>query len=201
MDTVVTFSVNMTNAVGNDSHQFDPVNDQLYVNGIPSFFTWNTSLPQLTNNPIGSLIYSIDILLPAGSSIQQTYKYGINANDDEAGSGNNHVRYVRTTGRYVMPMDKFGTQHGEPASFGQLSASTASAGRVPVTWLGLPHVHLQTSTNLTAWADRPETDGASGWTSGTLQSPSDGTGNGFISSTNYSTGSGRTFFRLVQPRN
>jgi hypothetical protein len=181
-DTTVTFRVSMTNAVGTDTHVFDPVADTLYINGVPSFVTWNAFLlPQLTNNPVDSKVYSVDVLLAKGSLVRQSYKYGINAIDNEAPQGNNHVRYVRTTGTYVMPLDTFGNMVVEP-SFDNLKASISTTpGRVLVSWLGRPGVSLQTKTSLTggSWVDHPETDG--------------------LSSTNWPSGSNVLFFRLVKP--
>jgi len=177
----VTFRVSMTNAVGTDAHVFDPSADGVYLNGVPSFGTWDVTLPQLTNNPVGSQIYSIDVLLAKGSNVQQTYKYGINGNDDEAPQGNNHVRYVRATGTYVMPLDTFGNMVVEP-SFGNLQAShSTTSGHVLISWLGRPGVFLQTKTNLSGglWVDHPETDG--------------------LSSTNWPSGGNPLFFRLVKP--
>jgi len=179
-DTTVTFRVNMTNAVGTDVHAFDPASgDAVYINGIPSFANWDTGLPQLSNNPIGSTNYSIDIFLPKGSPVMQTYKYGINGVDDEAPANANHVRYVRQTGTYVMPLDKFGTQTVEP-SFGNLKASASTPGHVMISWLGRPGVHLQTKSSLTgAWTDHPETDG--------------------LASTNWPSAGAPQFFRLIKP--
>ena len=181
-DTTVTFRVSMTNAVGTDTHVFDPLADTLYINGIPSFVTWNGFLlPQLTNYPAGSKVYSLDVLLAKGSSVRQTYKYGINAIDNEAPQGNNHVRYVRTTGTYVMPLDTFGSMVVEP-SFDNLRASVSTTpGHVLVSWLGRPGVSLQTKTSLSGglWVDHPETDG--------------------LSSTNWPSGGSGLFFRLVKP--
>jgi hypothetical protein len=181
-ETTVTFRVSMTNAVGTDSHAFDPGADSVSLNGVPSFGTWDVSLlPQLTNNPVGSKVYSVDVLLAKGSPVQQTYKYGINGNDNEAPQGNNHVRYVRTTGTYVMPLDTFGTMVVEP-SFGNLQASvSATPGHVLISWLGRPGVSLQTKTSLSggSWVDHPETDG--------------------LSSTNWPSGGSVLFFRLVKP--
>jgi hypothetical protein len=181
VDTTVTFRVSMTNAVGTDAHVFNPGADSVYLNGVPSFGTWDVSLPLLTNNPSGSEVYSIDVLLAKGSPVQQTYKYGINGNDDEAPQGNNHVRYVRTTDTYVMPLDTFGAMVVEP-SFGNLQASVSETpGHVLISWLGRPGVFLQTKTSLAGglWVDHPETDG--------------------LSSTNWPSGGSVLFFRLVKP--
>ena len=110
VDTVVVFSVNMTNAVGTDAHAFDPAVDTLHLNGVPNgFATWDTALPLMTNNPVGSRIYSIEFVLPKGSPVQQTYKYGINGLDNEAAAGSNHIRTVRRTGTYTFPLDTFGS--------------------------------------------------------------------------------------------
>jgi hypothetical protein len=194
VDAVVTFRVSMTNAVGTDSHAFDPAVDQVFINGVPNgFATWDTSLlPQLTNNPVGSKIYSTELTLPKGSPVQQTYKFGINGADNEAASGANHIRIVRTASAYTMPLDTFGNQLVEP-SFGQLAAGPVSAGQVSVSWLGRPGVHLQTAADLTSgtWQDLLNTDGA-GWASG-YTSP-----NGFVSVTNYPTIAEKTFFRLIK---
>jgi hypothetical protein len=168
-DTTVTFRVNMTNAVGTDSHAFDPASgDLVNINGVPSSFAaWDTSLPALSNNPVGSTNYSVDILVPKGSPVMQTYKYGINGNDDEAPAGNNHVRYIRQTGTYVMPLDKFGTQAVE-TSFGNLQASSSTPG------------HVLTKSSITgSWTDHPETDG--------------------LSSTNWPSAGAPQFFRLIKP--
>jgi hypothetical protein len=193
VDTVVTFRLSMTNAVGTDSHAFDPAVDQVFINGVPNGFTaWDAGLPQLTNNPVGSQIYSTELTLPKGSPVQPTYKFGINGADNEAASGANHLRIVRTAGAYAMPLDTFGNQRVEP-SFGQLAAGPVSAGQVSVSWLGRPGVHLQTAADLTSgtWQDLLNTDGAS-WVSG-YTSP-----NGFVSVTNYPTSAGKTFFRLIK---
>jgi hypothetical protein len=187
VDTLVTFSVNMAGAVGTDGHAFNPSSDQLFINGLPSggFATWDTSLPQLTNNPAGSGIYSIEVLIPKGSPLQQTYKFGIsdgvNPIDNEAAAGNNHVRYIRGVGTYSMPLDTFGNQLVEP-SFGDLKCSQASPGYVLVSWLGRPGVHLQTRASLASgsWVDHLETDG--------------------LNSTNWPTsGDQNLFFRLTKP--
>lgn len=180
-DTLVTFSVSMTNAMGTDGHAFAPASDSVYLNGVPNGFSaWGISLPQLTNNPVGSGIYSIDLLVPKGSPVMQVYKYGINGVDDEAPVNSNHTRAIRTTGTYVMPLDQFGNQYVEP-SFGNLRAAHPAAGKVLISWLGRPGVYLQTRTNLTTapWVNHLETDG--------------------LSSTNWPVGGGNQFFRLIKP--
>ncbi len=124
--------------------------------------------------------------------MQQTYKYGINGNDDEAPPNSNHVRFVRTTGAYTLPRDTFGAQLVEP-SFGLLSAGPASAGSVAISWLGRPGVHLQANTALSGgtWQDLLNTDGAT-WTQGHAST------NGLVSVTNYPAMGAKTFFRLIK---
>lgn len=193
-NTLVTFSVNMTNAVGTDSYSFTPGTDSVFLNGVTTpdssgFWSWapDTTLGSLggpaeflmVNNPAGSAIYTLQLTVPAGTALAVDYKYGINGADDEAGFQDNHIRYIRTDGSYVMPLDKFGNQYVEPA-FGNLATAQPVAGKIPITWLGLPNVHLQSATSLSGpWTDHPET---AGW-----------------NSTNWPVGSGSQFFRLVQP--
>jgi hypothetical protein len=178
-DTTVTFTVNMTNAVSYDGslgRPFDPTLDSVNINGVPPpFVAWGAGLPQCINNPVGSELYSIDILLPKGSPVQQIYKYGIDELDNEAPAGQNHVRYVRSTGTYVMPLDKFGKQLVE----NYLTAVPSTPGHVMVTWGAGTHLQTRTSLSSGAWTDHPETIG--------------------MYSTNWPTGGGATFFRVFSP--
>src|ERR1039458_949023 len=198
-DTLVTFTVDMTNASQYPTGPaFNPGSDTVYING--SWLGWlgwnpiNLAGYQLTNNPPGSEVYSGQFLIPKGSPIPVTYKYSINGLDNEAASNNNHVRYVRSTatGAYSFPMDAFGNQYNEP-SFGQLAVGPISAGTVRLTWLGAPNVEVQTRTNLISgsWVSHPETAGTV-WTAGTNSV------NGLVSVTNWPAGGGTLFFRLIQ---
>ena len=190
----VTFSVSMTNAVGTDSHVFVPGVDSVYLNGVDvtnspgnySFDPWTNSPPGnplgnflMTNSPAGSRIYTITVPIPAGYPVALSYQYSINGNQDEA-SGTNHVRYIRSTGTYALPLDTFGNMVQEQ-SFGNLTIGPKSGGNVPITWLGRPGVHLQVSPNLNTglWTDLPGTDAHS--------------------STNYPAGAAQDFFRLSNP--
>jgi hypothetical protein len=78
-----------------------------------------------------------------------------------------------------LPEDKFGSMVQESA-IGDLAIGSRSAGNVPISWLGLPGVSLQTMTNLTSgtWLELPNTYGQN--------------------STNYPVGTGASFFRLIQ---
>ena len=84
--------------------------------------------------------------------------------------------------------------YGEPVAWGNLTAGPAVGGYVPVSWLGLPGVQLQTATSVVGgnWTNLPNTDGTS-WSNGFSSN------NGFVSVTNYPTSAGKTFFRLIQP--
>ncbi|MEI9960880.1 MAG: hypothetical protein WDM76_07020 [Limisphaerales bacterium] len=111
----------MTNAVGTDSHVFDPGSDYLFING--DFANWPSWDPislvgaglQCVNDPPGSGIYTYTVTFPKGHARALTYKYSINGADNEAGAYLNHVRYIRSTnGVCNLPLDKFGTQTAEP---------------------------------------------------------------------------------------
>jgi hypothetical protein len=207
--TEVTFTVNMTNAVDDNGVAFVPATDTVYINGTlpPSgqflsdsaFWqdpTVQSDWPNLQLTEVGlSSLYSVSFLIPAGSPLQITYKYGIFHNagpvntgtlDNEAGFADNHSRYIRALGTYSFPVDIFGQQVANPAaaneiSFGNLAISNSTAGNVALTWLGRPGVYLQTSTNLSSGV----------WTTYT------GSGEG-TSATNLPA-SGNAFFRLVNP--
>ncbi len=219
-DTLVTFSVSMTNAVGVTDNNptyggiaWESGPHSVYINGpfvnfngVPHAW-WGTAgsfnktpvddAPlawQLVNNSFPSEIYSLQVLLPKGSPVRVQYKYSIDGYDNEAAPGQDHFREVRTLGlaNYAFPMDTFGTNSVEPA-FGNLSIGAASAGKVPISWLGLPGVHLQTKANLAAgtWTDLYNTDGTN-WTAGYMST------DGLTSLTNYTMGGAPTFFRLIK---
>ena len=185
MDTLVTFSVSMTNAVGTDAHVWNGGADTVYING--DFTGWQPWNPiglsglNCTNNPPGTEVYSYTTNFLKGRPRSVKYKYAINGADDEAPANQDHFRYIRSTnGFYQMPLDTFGNQYGEPR-FGNLSVGRRSGNIIPVTWLGYPGVHLQSRSNLISgsWQDLNATDSQS--------------------STNWPVGGGVQFFRLVQP--
>lgn len=179
-NTTVVFTVNMTNAEQYPSGPaFNPTSDSVYINGdFLGWPTWATTLPQMA--PEGTnLVYTYSNVFNAGSPVVVNYKYGIDGSDNEAGFGQNHVRYIRGYGTYYMPMDTFGNQVVEQ-SFGNLAIAQPSGGHVPITWLGRPGVHLQVSSNVNGpWVDHPETDA--------------------LSSTNWPLGGSSLYFRLVHP--
>jgi hypothetical protein len=181
-DTLVTFTVDMTGAVGTDGLVFDPLNHYVCING--DWMPWWSWAPgaafeyQLWPEGLGSN-YSITLPLPRGTPLALAYKYSINGLDNESGFKQNHVRYIRVPGNYTLPTDTFGHQTVE-ATFGNLRIDRPSGQRALVSWLGLPGVHLQVTTNLSgaAWHDLVETDG--------------------LNSTNYPVTTGQAFFRLIR---
>jgi hypothetical protein len=203
-DTLVTFTVNMTNAVTaagttnvNGGTNFDPDVNSVYINGdwLPGgWWSWGwvpVSPPygpyQLINNPVGSELYSITLTVPAGNSLALTYKFSIDGIDNELPAYVNHIRYIRNQGNYTLPLDNFGTQVTEP-QLGPLTIGAPSGGKVPVSWLGLPEAYLQTSTNAgnpAAWVNHPETAAYGSYTG--------------IYSTNYPVSGGALFFRTTNP--
>ncbi len=186
VDTLVTFSVSMTNAVGTDAHTFDPNNDLVFINGdFAGWVAWSpialtTAGLTCGNNPAGSQVYTFQKTFLKNQSRFVDYKYSINGADNEAGFGQDHGRYIRSTnGVYTLPLDTFGNQYREP-KFGNLAIGRPVAGALPVTWLGYPGVNLQTSSSLNgSWANVPNTDSQS--------------------STNWPSTGGIKFFRLIQP--
>lgn len=142
-----------------------------------------------------SLLYSGYYSVPAGHSLQVNFKYGIyhntsyymtNSCDNEASANLNHTRYIRATGTYSFPVDIFGIEQTNQAAateppFGSLAIGKPTSTYFPITWLGLPGVHLQYSTNLasTNWVDVIATAGQN--------------------ATNWPISTGNRFFRLIQP--
>lgn len=181
VDTSVIFRVDMTGATTTTGHQFDPNADSLFLNG--DFVGWlgwdpiSLSGQQMTNDPPGSSVYSFTTTFSKGHSRSVAYKMSINGPDNEAPSGQNHFRYIRSTnGVYTMPVDKFGNQLVEP-KFGNLAIGKPAGGSIPITWLGYPGVHLQTATSLRGtWNDQAATDAQN--------------------STNWPFSGGNQFFRL-----
>ena len=196
-NTLVTFSVDMSHAVQyGTSTAFNPASDTVFVNG--AWLGWlgwdpiSLASYQLTNNPVGSSIYSLQVLFPKGSSLPVTYKYSIDGADNEAAANQNHERVIRSiaTGAYSFATDTFGNQYDEPA-FGKLSVRNVSGGNVQLSWLGAPNVEVQTSSSITgSWTTLPQTSGEF-WSAGI------NTTNGLLSVTNIPT-SGNSYFRLIQ---
>src|SRR6185437_10255702 len=126
--TLVTFNVNMTNAVTGTNaanptpYAFNPSTDRVYINGVnyPAPTTANTVnigastvpygddttntaiLPFLmTNNPPGSEVYSLQVLVPAGYPIRTgSYRYSINGTNNE-GINNGITNGLPATGTRI----------------------------------------------------------------------------------------------------
>jgi hypothetical protein len=231
--TPVLFSVNMNGAVATNGYVFNPSSDAVYINGMfanggstyypQAWYSWAGGVNPVTAPPGYQMIregttaiYTNTIIIPAGTPIALSYQYGMDPGgfnggplEDEASSGANHFRVVRSTALnpYVMPADTFTNQpHQEPLfapgniyeymgtlSGGDLSVGTAIAGTIPVSWLGRPGAHLQSATNINGpWMDIWATDGTN-WASGV------NTTNGLMSVTNWPDANGTTYFRLAKP--
>jgi hypothetical protein len=201
--TLVTFSVNMTNAVAVDGYAFNPGTDRVYINGVNITNTVvppamnqvafggdtigggiNTALDPflMTADPPGSQIYKYTVQVPAGFTVRTpNYRYSINGTNNEASAGN-HRRYIRSVGSYQMPLDTWGNMFSDPTSFGNLAIGQKSGPSVPVTWTGRPGVRLQVNSNLTS---------IPGWQSLI--------GTDATSATNFPAGASANYFRLVKP--
>jgi len=212
----VTFSVDMNGAVGTEGHVFNASADNVYVNGqFPNWYPWAPGANPMPAPPgfqmveVGtSTIYTNTVIFPGGSPVDFSYKYGIDINaalggpdDDEAASGLNHGRVVRTLAQspYVLPPDKFGNQYNEPffgsanPSGGNLAVGGKSGGSVPVQWLGCPGARLAYSGSLKGpWQQILATDGTN-WSAGFSST------NGLVSQTNWPTAGGNVYFRLIKP--
>lgn len=209
-NTMVTFSVNMTNAhtyaAYTPSNNFDATSMNVYITGNFDDTGWAPSpwaipnMRQMTETPTGSRIYTYTHTVLAGHPVDIHYKYGyddgVNNLDNEAPAYQDHVRVVRltATGSYTMPTDTFGNQHVEP-SMNMVSITPAGGGNVSVKWLGRPGVKLQKSGSVSggSWSSYDATDGST-WT-GTTNITSDG----WACSTNLPAGGSAGFFRLVKP--
>jgi hypothetical protein len=188
-DTTVTFVLQLTNGTPDTAGiPFDKVNDKVYINGeFLKWLPWNNSLPEMTNNPVGSDLYQQTFVITAGTSRQLHFKYGVDgpghgALDNENVTYIDHYQYVRNNNNpYTMATSQFGTNFTssliEPL-FGSLKAGAPSGGHIPVTWVGCACVTLQTKSSLApgAWTDLPATDATS--------------------STNYPNSGGQQYFRL-----
>ena len=231
--TPVLFSVDMNGAVATNGTAFNPSSDAVYINGMfangggtpypQAWYPWSGGANPVSAPPGyqmiregSSTIYTNTIIIPAGTPVALSYQYGIDPSgfnggplEDEAPTGANHFRVVRTTAvnLYSMALDTFTNQPYQEPLFargniyeamgtltgGNLTVGTQVAGSIPVSWLGRPGAHLRTATSVNGpWTDLWATDGTN-WTSGV------NTTNGLLSVTNCPTGGGATFFRLIKP--
>jgi hypothetical protein len=204
---MVTFTVNMTNGTGTGpggSATFDnayPSGDAIYINGLNngvnnSFWTWGglgDPTYQMTQIP-NTFLFTITVPVNPGQNDLLVYKYSINGNDDEAASGDNHERWIRSLPNYTMPVDTYASQGSanqveSPA--GNLTATAVPGNKVQLTWLGRRGVLLETANSLspgTVWTPLPLTDGTN-----LIVAP------GGMATTNYTIGQTNVFYQLVGP--
>jgi len=194
----VTFSVNMSNAVGYTGSPVYDGSQTVYINGdfvgwkgqVGDTADWGTNpKPELmlTKNPTSD-VHSVTLPLPPGQNLRIEYKYTMGGEDNEAGGGLNHVRYIRTApgqDSYALPLDNWtGTNANNIANLqepqiGYLTV-TAGSGEVQLQWLGLKCAGLQTATSVTGpWTPQPATDG--------------------LNSTNLPTAADSLFIRVAKP--
>ncbi len=177
--TDVTFIAHLPNGrLDNNGIPFDKQNDKVYINGaFLGWPAWNNSLPEMTNNPVGSDYYQATLTIPAGDRRMQ-FKFGIDGPghgfmDNENPVYSDHVKYIRDNNNsFTLPVAEFGNLYlstlVEPV-FGNLVAGANVGGNVPITWLGGTCVTLQSRTSLSAgsWTDHPATaaTGSTNWPS------------------------------------
>lgn len=169
----ITFSVNMTNAVGTylDSTVYDG-SQNVYLNGdFAGWWGWGDTNNAATNYLMSKAgdIYSLTVPIPPGNVLRLQYKYSMNGVDDEAQSGQDHVRYIRTLPgqtSYSLPLDNWtGTSASNIAKLkepmiGYVNVTPGVPGQVNLQWLGLKCAGLQATTNLTSsWTAYPATEG------------------------------------------
>jgi hypothetical protein len=205
---MVTFTVNMTNGTGTGpggTATFDnqyPSSDSIYINGLNngvnnSFWTWGgLGDPTFLMSQIANtMLFTITLPVSEGQNELLIYKYSINGLDDEAPSGANHERWIRSLPNYTMPVDTYasqGTNTEVEIGFGNLAIATGASNQFQISWLGRDGVHLQTATNIgpnTVWTSLDQTDGTN-----LIVAP------GGTAGTNYTIGAGNLFYRLVGPQ-
>lgn len=194
-DTAVTFTVDMSNAVRLDGTPFIAAFEGVWVNGnFANWWGWGSSPTEYqmvddgTSGDLlaGDEIYALTVTVPRGSGKMLDYKYAIDGLDNEAGFADNHIRYVRESGSFVLPRDVFGqmvkeNSGGGGSDLGQITIQRAANGSVTLNWTGGAGIRLQQATAaLTAasWADVPGSTGVS-----TITVPASG---------------GAGFFRLIR---
>jgi hypothetical protein len=222
VSTLVTFNVNMTNAVTGTNaanpapYAFNPSTDRVYINGVnyPVPTTANTVnqgpgtvpygddttntaiLPFLmTNNPPGSETYSLQVLVPAGYPVRTgSYRYSINGTNNE-GINNGITNGLPATGTTIHRrfIRGLGTAQMPLDTFGNVVNESTSIGNLSTGPVSGGHV-------LITWPGRHGTilqvttnlQGTN--TVWTSLYNTDG-----IGATNYPVNGSKLFFELEQP--
>lgn len=176
-DTKIVISVNMNNALALNGTPFNLETDRVYINGEFSEFTWwEWSFPpdgfELFDDGTaesgdaveGDGIYSIKFQTLAGQPKRVEYKFSINGEDSEADFQNNHIRYIRETVNYPLPVDQFGNMVREPevlsSDLGVITIDGPVDGMVTLSWENTDAV-LQHSESLapSSWKNIPNSQG------------------------------------------
>jgi hypothetical protein len=178
-ETVVTFTVDMNTARTLSGETFNPETDTVALNGgfLPGGWQpWESLFDTLAfddgatfgDATAGDGIYTVQVTLPSGTPARIAYKYGINGADNEAAIGDDRIRYVRSTGTYTLPLDKFGDiiEESETLDIGTVSIARGNAGEVTLNWQGQPGVRLQKLSSVSGGTvtELPTTDGQSTYT-------------------------------------
>ncbi|RCL39069.1 MAG: hypothetical protein DBX00_02240 [Verrucomicrobia bacterium] len=172
-DTEIIITVDMNNAVTLNGTSFNLETDRVYINGEFAGFTWwewpfpSDDFELLDDGTIesgdavaGDGIYTIRFQALAGQSKKVEYKFAINGEDNEAGFRDNHIRYIRETGNYPLPLDQFGDMVREPeilpANLGEITIEGPVDGMITIRWDNTDAI-LQHSASLTpdSWKNVP----------------------------------------------
>lgn len=176
-DTKIVISVDMNNALTLNGTPFNSEIDRVYINGEFSGFTWwewpfpsdgfelfDDGTAESGDAVASDGIYSIKSQALAGQPKRVEYKFSINGEDNEANFQNNHIRYIRETGSYPLPVDQFGDMVREPeilpSNLGAITIDGPVDGMVTLSWEDTDAV-LQHSTTLTpdSWHNIPDSQG------------------------------------------
>ncbi len=177
-NTEIVITVDMNNALTLNGTPFNLETDRVYINGEFAGLTWwewpfpSNDFELLDDGAVESGdavvddgIYSIRFQAFTGQSRKVEYKFAINGEDNEAGFRDNHIRYIRETGSYSLPLDQFGNMVREPeilpSDLGSITINASVNGMITVSWTNTDAV-LQQSTSLTpySWQDVPSSQGS-----------------------------------------
>ena len=178
-DTEIVISVDMKKALTLNGGLFNLETERVHINGEFAGFTWwewpfpsdgfellDDGSAKSGDAVAGDGIYSIKFQALAGQSKKVEYKFSINGEDNEAVFQDNHIRYIRQTGNYSLPVDQFGDMVHEPdilpSDLGAITIDGPTNGMVTISWENTDAI-LQNSTSLTpdSWQNVPGSQGIS----------------------------------------